>query len=749
MSFLMLPLLAGMLAMSIPVIIHLLHRQRTTPLQWGAMQFLLESPLQLKRRKRVDHWLLMLLRMAVVGLLAFLLARPLAIQGQYNPLAGSAGTDIAIVLDRSVSTGRMNGQQTVFQQGVGVVDEVVKLMKPNDTIAVVLAEHRPNTSLTPKFESRADAAATVARLRQMKPGLTDASIPDSVQAARELGGARNTKRMILVVGDDQRGGWKVENNAAWRAALGERVKGDDKQVKMFSVPIIPADTRVSDVSVGELSIQPGIVGVNRPVQVTATLSNSGPEEVGAFNAELVVDGKPIEKRGVASLKPGSTQTIRFDHTFTEAGSRWVKVRTDAADALAADNESVSAAHVWEKLPVLIIDGQLTAAGAFKSSQFLVAAMQPVAEAALEATTLIQPKVVSVSEADALKLEDFPAVVVNDVPAMSPALLDRLFDCARRGNGVWFILGPRTDQSFLVSQLAKSQFLTLDVKEKRNSQKPPAPEIKSPQNPMIQLVAASEKNSMTGAITKQWWSLRPKDGDGQVVLAGESGDPLILERPVGTAGGRVVVWTTSADGSWNNLPLLPNFVPLVNETVYHLAGGATAGLQNRSFEAGGPIEWSAPAVPAVKVARITRPDGKVVERRPSLSNGRQRITYHDTGDPGLYALRFEPAEVQPQPVFYGFGINRKELDTATLSEADQAWLSERGYLERRVSPTSKEELAQAVGGVNKGTDLWPILGLAVLGLLVFETLMTRRMVNLQKKVDVASSGLPTAPASAFA
>jgi hypothetical protein len=250
--------------------------------------------------------------------------------------------------------------------------------------------------------------------------------------------------------------------------------------------------------------------------------------------------------------------------------------------------------------------------------------------------------------------------------------------------------------------------------------------------------------MTGAVTKQWWSLRPKDGDASVVVSGENGDPLILERPVGTAGGRVVVWTTSADGSWNNLPLLPNFVPLINETVYHLASGTTAGLENHQFEAGGPIEWTAPAAPAVKVARITRPDGKTIERKPTFANGRQRITYHDTGDPGLYAIRFDPTEVQPQPVFYGFGINRKELDPATLNDTDVTWLTERGYLERRVDPNNKDALADAVGGINRGSDIWKYLGLVVLGLLTFETFMTRRMVNLQKQVDVANAGL--APAS---
>ena len=37
-------LLSGILLASIPIVIHLLHRQRTTPIRWGAMRFLLESP---------------------------------------------------------------------------------------------------------------------------------------------------------------------------------------------------------------------------------------------------------------------------------------------------------------------------------------------------------------------------------------------------------------------------------------------------------------------------------------------------------------------------------------------------------------------------------------------------------------------------------------------------------------------------------------------------------------------------------
>src|SRR5690348_6916793 len=121
-SIMMGGMLAALAGVSIPIIIHLLHRQRTQPIQWGAMQFLLESPLQQKKRKIVEHWLLMLLRMLVIALIVLVLSRPLWVSGRYNPLASSLATDVAVVLDHSLSTGRRAGERTVFEQGVQALE---------------------------------------------------------------------------------------------------------------------------------------------------------------------------------------------------------------------------------------------------------------------------------------------------------------------------------------------------------------------------------------------------------------------------------------------------------------------------------------------------------------------------------------------------------------------------------------------------------------------------------------------------
>src|SRR3954453_2997659 len=125
MSFTIFPLWLTLLlataAAAVPILIHLLHRQRTQPVAWGAMQFLRQTPLQQRRRKKIDHWLLMLLRVALVVLLVFLVAWPKPNRAS-AVLGGGGGTDLGIVVDHTLSTGRRaggaSGGETVFQKCV-------------------------------------------------------------------------------------------------------------------------------------------------------------------------------------------------------------------------------------------------------------------------------------------------------------------------------------------------------------------------------------------------------------------------------------------------------------------------------------------------------------------------------------------------------------------------------------------------------------------------------------------------------
>lgn len=76
MGFLNASLLAGGALMAIPVLLHLLMRQKPKQLVFPALRFIKERRESNTRRLRLRHWLLLALRCAVVGLVALALARP-------------------------------------------------------------------------------------------------------------------------------------------------------------------------------------------------------------------------------------------------------------------------------------------------------------------------------------------------------------------------------------------------------------------------------------------------------------------------------------------------------------------------------------------------------------------------------------------------------------------------------------------------------------------------------------------------
>ena len=77
MSFLQPIFLYGLLAASIPVIIHLLNRRRFRTVKWGAMQFLLKATRESRGKKRLKHILILLCRTLAIAALIVAIARPL------------------------------------------------------------------------------------------------------------------------------------------------------------------------------------------------------------------------------------------------------------------------------------------------------------------------------------------------------------------------------------------------------------------------------------------------------------------------------------------------------------------------------------------------------------------------------------------------------------------------------------------------------------------------------------------------
>ncbi len=62
-------LLAGLAMVALPVLFHLLMKQKPKRIKFPAIRFLLQKQNKNQRRMNIQHWLLLLLRMLVVALI--------------------------------------------------------------------------------------------------------------------------------------------------------------------------------------------------------------------------------------------------------------------------------------------------------------------------------------------------------------------------------------------------------------------------------------------------------------------------------------------------------------------------------------------------------------------------------------------------------------------------------------------------------------------------------------------------------
>jgi hypothetical protein len=752
--FLMASILAGTLLAAIPLLLHLLRRQNSVPIAWGAMQFLLETPLRARRRRSLDNWLLMLLRIAILLFLALALARPL-VRG--NSFVASTPIDVAVVIDHSLSMGRRGtaaqGAGTLFDEGVNDTEHLAAMLPTSASISVVLAEHTAKvvtplpividaTTKTLENLPRGEWESTLRQLHEIKPGITEADIPQAIQAATEvLNRGHNLRKLILLISDQQRSNWSIGSDAPWHAALsGEH---DYAAVPVYSLAVVPPAS-TPNLSVGSIAVQPAFLGIHRPAQITATIANTGNTNLSTVPIQLLIDGRIVATQPLAALAPGKSSTVHFDEYFPEAGSHWVQIYADIVDGLEADNAATSAVTVSPQLPVLVVDGQLTPGRGrhFPAADFLLFAMQPTDPSA-SPDTLIVPKVISVADIDSTRLEDFPIVLLNDVPRLPASTVARLAAYTQSGHGLWIILGPRTQKSFLTRILAQSPLLPATVQSSTHLPTPVGIDIKDPDNPTVSVVTAAQRNALAGATVSAWWPLTGMNPSMHTILAttagnGENagGDPLATEMTLGNNGGRVILWTTAAyDPAWNNLPVVPNFTPLVNETLLHLAS-SQAQAQSHDLDAGQTLLWSGPALPPMESATLEGPNGAAHSLQPELRGDRYILTYNDTHAPGLYELHFSPASI-PQPIYYSVNIDRAELDPATLSPSDFDWLKTNNYLRDNLTP---ETLPKALNAQVGGSELWWLLALLVLALLVTEAFLTSRMARQQTSIDPETAGL---------
>src|SRR5215510_851305 len=103
MSFLNPFLLFGSLALAIPVLIHLVRREKSEIIPFSSLMFLLKVPKRSIRQQKMKNLLLMALRLLILALLVGSFARPYLTKPATPTINTNANRGVVLLLDTSYS----------------------------------------------------------------------------------------------------------------------------------------------------------------------------------------------------------------------------------------------------------------------------------------------------------------------------------------------------------------------------------------------------------------------------------------------------------------------------------------------------------------------------------------------------------------------------------------------------------------------------------------------------------------------
>jgi len=769
--FLNAAMLAGLVAVSIPIIIHILNRRRAHVVDWGAMQFLETSLTSRSRRILIEEIILMALRCLLLALLALALARPYFFPGRLLASSAADAQDIAIVLDGSLSmtlrsvdpTGAAPpaGTQpggvaltTRFDQAVAEARQVIRACRPADAVSLIVAGAAVDPIVAKPISDR---RIVESQLLAARPTGGSLDAPKGLnEAIRSLAAGRNAVKKVIFITDAQQIGWDLSAEKRW-SFLAEEARESLPTPPTFIVRTLDPPNQWRNAAVTQVNLDRVTVGTDREVTISVTVANTGVGTIEPKAVELVVDGVSVERRAAGEIAAGASTTVVFEHRFEQSGPHIVAAIADCPDDLPGDNRTVRVVNVLESLPVLVIEGAHSARPLGSDAAFLRLALAPPDEDANSpaepVAQLIRPTVVAAT--DIARVKDFEAyrvVILADVPRLPKAVAAELARFVAAGAGLLVAPGDKADKPFYDNwngpderRLIGCRLLAFDAPAADGDEDEPCLRVvpNSIDHPAVKLLADPSVSDLAAVRIRRRWVVEPDVEQGVAVGAWlDSGEPFLVQRKLGK--GFVLTLSVPLDNRFSDLPVHKCYVPMVHELVYYLAAPSQ---QPVNLQPGQRIACAVPGrVVAGDVAEVVAPDGRRWRAQLQRRRGRWQATYAHTAVAGLYRLSLPDAalgELATRPALAAKGDVPGGLPFVVLGSPDESWLeplSEADYTRagefvdlKRAETLS--ELIHAIRGGLPVTEIWRILAL-VCAVLLGAEILTTRAIAVRRQVHTA-------------
>ena len=701
---------AGAVGASIPLILHLLNRERARRLVFGTIRFIQMSHQTNVRRHRLKRLLLLLMRILMLALLGFAFARPFFARDLVVAQKTGGKRNAVIILDTSYSMHYEKVFENAKKEGLKILDG----LDTSDAACLILSSD--NARVVAPLGSEFSHIRTALDNAEVTYEATD--YLDALQTANEiLEPIPIGEKQVYLIADMQKRGWEnfIETDKL----------NPDVQIQFADV----GAEQPRNLAITDISVPPVVLKEQKASYLVARVRNFGDEAVEDLPVRLFIDGNMIHTVQL-DVEPDDLGDAVFKVNFQDEATHtgWVEL---PEDALGADNKRYFTLQSLQSIKVHAVkDNPRTQSGYQTAETFFMKMAFAVGSDAVPINFTE-----SSSVPDTATLDRVDVLVLANVAQLSSNEAGRVAAYVAGGGGLIVTVGDNIDINAYEQHLGGEIGLmpckfVQPVGDAFDRQQFRVLATVKYEHPIFTPFKEPNHGDFGKARFYRLFQAVPTE-DAIVIAAYDDGSPALFEKPYGNVG-RVLCFTSTIDRDWNDLPIRAVYLPFLHESIKYLALKDVEATPD--YRVGDNVELKAFETENENVAgdrevAIFNPNN--VETRLQRSKDGTNVMgealqgslfYADTPIPGIYSVHASGAD----PYYFVVNVDATESDLA-VRDVEELSSMLKGTADESVEDKPAAELvAQYREDVEKSQDVWIYVMLAVFALAVTEMFFANRV-----------------------
>jgi hypothetical protein len=678
MNFLFPTFLIGLVAIAIPIIIHLFNFRKYKKVYFTNVQFLKELKQESDSKSKLKEWLILAMRILAIACLVFAFAQPF-IPGKSKAVQGEKA--ISVYIDNSFSMESTNKKGTLLENAKEYATEIINTFNASDKFQLLTNDFEGKHQ---RFVSKEDF---IEQLNDVKISSATKALNDVLKRQQDfLQNSSSKNKRIFLLSDFQK------NTSVFN-------KTDiDTLITVSCIPITSSE--VSNVYIDSVWFETPVQQFGTQQIVHAIIINKSAKDIENGTLKLFINNAQVSLSSF-DVSAGNKKDASISFTVKTKGINKGVLKIEDYPITYDDNFYFSF-NAQTTINALVINGKDTkTAGNFKSlmqndSLFVY---QENSEASIDYSIFAKINI----------------IVLNELSTLTSGLTAELQKFVSNGGSLVIFPNKKSD---LESYNTAFQNLQLPQITKLDTVNTKTQSINFEQGLYEGVFDKIDQRIDLPKVFEHFEFTKTTNSNSQSLVLLQNGQSLISFNPFGS--GKIYLFSIPSDESCSNLLKHALFVPTLikmsilslkpSPVYYKTAVNEAIVLNTNSNFSDKPLH-------------IIKDDKKidVIPEHRLVNNATNIFTQNQITEAGYYEVFENTSSVKD----LAFNFDRKESDMNFMTKDDlQKQIDEKGIKNIGIIEPNEKSLTNTLQEVNDGKKLWKLFLILALIFLAAEILIIR-------------------------